>query len=116
MNADRWWDDAVQKLRSVKGLCPQTPEEAEAELKKAKRIPLSEREIESLVSRVVSGQIGDEPLNRRCGEQELDEELAGEVLQLNRNAGEEDEVTTKQLEELREELLSDDDDTDATTE
>ena len=93
-----------------------TPEEAEAELKKAKRAPLSKDEIDSLVRRVVSGEIDEEPVSLRWGEEELDEELAGEVLQLNRNAGDEDADTTKRLNELREELLNDDDDKNSTAE
>ena len=116
MNADKWWDDAVQKLRRMKGLCPLTREEADAELKKTKRVPISESEIDSIVSRIVSGQMDEEPVARPWGEQQLDEELAGEILQLNRNAGEEDPETAKRLNELREQLLNDDDDEDAATE
>jgi hypothetical protein len=111
MNADKWWDDAVQKLRRVKGLCPLSIEDADAELKKAKRVPLSEKLVDSILNRVVSGQPIKEIESPTMPwvEDELDAEFEEELLQLNRNAGEEDEETAKRLRELREQLLNDDD-------
>jgi len=119
MNSDKWLNDALQNLRRAKGLCPLTREEADAELKKAKRIPMTNEEIHSLASRIASGQVErqeEEVVEQPWTEFEVDEELAGEILQLNRNAGEDDPETTKKLNDIREELLNDDDDEDATTE
>lgn len=116
MNADKWWDDAVQKLRRMKGLCSLTREEAEAELKKVKRVPISESKIDAMVKRIVSGQVNDEePATAPWCELQVDEELESELLQLNRHGGEENEETTKHLNELREKLLNDDDDDENTT-
>lgn len=118
MNSDKWLNDALENLRRTKGLCPLTRQQADMELKKAKRIPMSNEEVHSLASRIASGQVEhkEEVVQQPWMELEVDEEFAGEVLQLSRNAGEEDPETTQKLEELREELLSDDDDKDATTE
>lgn len=119
MNSDKWLNDALQNLRRAKGLCPLTREQADAELKKAKRIPMSNEEIRSLASRIASGRLEqeeEETIEKPWGDYEVDEELAGEILQLNRNAGEDDPETAQKLEDLREELLRDGDDEDATTE
>ena len=46
---DRFWDDIAPKYRALRGLCPMTPEEADAEHDNTPAIPLSESEIQAMV-------------------------------------------------------------------
>lgn len=109
---DKWWNDSARLLRHLKGYCELTPEQAEAELKKATPIPLSKGDIDSMVRRVLHGETSDceHTLQYSWMESEVDEALEEELLQLNRNAGDESEVTKHKLNTLRNQLLNDDDD------
>lgn len=98
------------RLRRLKGLCPLTPEEADAELAKTPDDPLSEEEIERLISSATAGALGvGEPFPER--EWDPDDELAGideEVLQLNRNAGDEDAEVDQLVDEHLRKALGED--------
>jgi hypothetical protein len=54
--ADRFWNDIAPKYRAIRGLCPVTPEEADAEYDNTPKIPLSESEIQAMVDAATSGQ------------------------------------------------------------
>jgi hypothetical protein len=109
-DADKYWDDIAAKLRSLKGLCPLTPEEAEAEFDAAPEIPLSDEQIRSIVDSVVSDELPScEPEPELDWSPEREHEAVGEAVgEMYRNRGEDDPNTEKTEEELRQELLSDD--------
>ena len=54
--ADKFWDDAVGKIRKAKGLSPLTPEEADAAFDAAPEVPMSADEIASIADAVTSAQ------------------------------------------------------------
>ena len=100
----------LERLRKLKGLCPLTPEEAEAEFAAAPEEPITPDEVEDLIRRVKSGELdAAEPFPDGQWLDEVEyEDVEEDVLQLNRNAGEEDEATDQLLEELRRKALDDD--------
>lgn len=109
-DADKFWDEVAGKLRRLKGLCPPTPEEAEAAFDSAPDMPLSEAEIDSIAESVISGELtswdpvpsqdwDDDPAVAQVGE---------EARQLFRNEGEEDPEADRVEKELENELLNDD--------
>ena len=55
---DKFWHDVAGKLRKAKGLCPPSPDEADAAFDEAKEIPLSDDQIKSIVESVTSGDMG----------------------------------------------------------
>ena len=100
----------LERLRRMKGLCPLTPEEADAELAATPDTPLSEDEIERLLLSATAGEAGiEEPFPER--EWVPDREMEGideEVLQLNRNAGDEDAEVDQLVDEHLRKALGDD--------
>jgi hypothetical protein len=109
-DAEKFWDEVSGKLRRFKGLRPLTPKEAEAELRGAPDYPLTPGQIDSIVEAVTSGELASwEPLPKLDWTNEFNaDEVNEEVLQLNRNCGDDDPDTARLEEELRQELLSDD--------
>jgi len=109
---DKVFDLVANKLRKKKGLCPPTPEEAAAAFKKAKPIPLTDEEQQSIVEAMLSehapaGETEETPPWRDAP---LDQEIDAECQAIYRNQGEEDEDTKRLEAELDRELLEDDDD------
>lgn len=106
---DRFWDELVSKYRRRKGLTP-TPEQLEREIVKVEAIPLSEDEIESIVSIVSSGDVGPTDVTPDLSWiDEIDTSSVEEgVLQLNRNKGNSDSDIEERLEELRKKALEED--------
>ena len=100
----------LARLRRLKGLCPLTPEEADAELAATPDTPLGDDEIERLLSSALSGSPdAQEPVPER--EWSPEGELEGideEVLQLNRNAGDEDAEVDQRVDEHLRKALGDD--------
>lgn len=109
--ADRFWDDVAGKLRKVKGLCPLTPEEAEAAFDAAPEIPLTPDEVESIVDAVTSGELASwDPLPDADAEADPSfGEVNEQVLQVFRHEGEEDADADREEQDLENELLNEND-------
>ena len=109
-DAEKFWDEVSGKLRRFKRFQPLTPKEAEAELVCAPDDRLTSGQIDSIVEAVTSGELASwEPLPTLDWTNEFNtDEVNDEVLQLNRNRGDDDPDTARLEEELRQELLSDD--------
>lgn len=54
-DAEQRAEEMIHKLRKLKGFCPMTPEEADAEFDAAPAIPLTQDEIRNIVAFVISG-------------------------------------------------------------
>lgn len=100
----------LERLRRLKGLCPLTPEEADAEFAAIPDTPLAEDEIERLISAALSGVVdAKEPVPEQewSPEGELDGIDKG-MLQLNRNVGDEDAEVDQRVDEHLRKALGDD--------
>jgi hypothetical protein len=106
--ADKFWTDAAANLRRAKRLHALTPEEAQAQLDAAQEVPLSEEEIESVIDAATSGELTTwTPTPHLDWAEDFDTAaVADDVLQLNRNRGEEDPEVEQLLDELRREALN----------
>lgn len=113
-DADKYWHEIAGKLRKKKGLGPLTPSEAEAAFDAAPEIPLSDDQIQSITDSVSSGELTTwEPTPNLDWTNEVNlEEVEEGVGQLFRNEGDRDPKTDKAEEELRQELLDDDESED----
>lgn len=106
--ADRFWNDIAPKYRVLRGLCPMTPEEADAEYANTPAIPLSESEIQAMVDAATSGQPPSwEPEVKEWTPDSDVESVEEEMLALYREEGETDAETDVIEEELRKRMLSD---------
>ncbi len=112
-DAEKRAEEAIHKLRKLKGFCPMTPEEADAAYDAAPPDPISDDEIDSLIEAVTSGgKASWEPKpDLRWTEEENNSGVEDDALQLHRNKGEDDGDTTEE-DKLREELLNDEEDED----
>jgi hypothetical protein len=107
---DRFWDDVAGKLRKAKGLCPPTPEEAEAAFDEAPEIPLSDDQIDSIVESVTSGEVTPwDPAPDTGWDDNPAQEIGEQVLAVFRNQGGDDPDGDRAESELERELLDDDD-------
>lgn len=108
-DADKFWDDNVGKIRKAKGLCPLTPEEADAAFDDAPEVPMSADEIASIVDAVTSGELASwEPLPQ--DDYETDPsfgEVNESVLEVFRHEGEADAEAEAVEKELEDEMLND---------
>lgn len=106
-------DDIIAKSRKLHGFCPLTPEEAEAAYENAPEEPLPKGFIDSVLNQVSSEEESwESPVKHDWMEDADYSEVEDGVLQLHRNKGEDDADVEDTEEELRNELLSDDDDED----
>jgi len=106
--ADRFWNDIAPKYRALRGLCPMTPEEADAEYDNAPAIPMTESEIQSIVDAAISGQaLPREPEVKHWAPDSDLEAVEDEMLAMYREEGEPDAETDAIEEELRKRILSD---------
>ena len=107
-DADKFWDDAVGKIRKAKGLCPLTPEEADAAFDAAPEVPMSADEIASIVDAVTSGELASwEPLPQDdYGSDPTFEEVNESVLEVFRHEGETDAEAEAVEKELEDEMLN----------
>jgi hypothetical protein len=107
--ADKFWDEISDKLRQFKGLRPLTPKQAETEFPRVPEEPLSADQIDSIIEAVTTGELASwEPLPQLDWTNALNvDEVTEDVLQLNRNRGENDPETDRLENELRQELLND---------
>ena len=117
---DKFWEKEKGKLRRALDLHPLCQDESEKEYKRAKAEPLSEDDIDAVLAFVRSmGERGG--MAAPADEDEEDEDappewvdpvdagmMEEEMLQLNRNAGVEDEETKDLLDKHRREALGDD--------
>ena len=106
--ADRFWNDIAPKYRAVRGLCPMTPEEADAEYDDAPAIPISKSEIQSMMDAAISGQSPSWKPESQDWTPDSDlESVEDEMLAMYREEGETDPVTDALEDELRKRMLSD---------
>lgn len=111
-DAEKYWNDRLQKLRRFKGLCPLTPSEAEEALSKMRSRPASDAEIDAIVdaiSRGVMPESSDEPPPADWSAEYDHEAIESEAV-LFRNEGEGADEPDASENELLEELLGDDED------
>lgn len=112
------WSRVAARLQRALGLAPPTLEEAEAEMAKAHEVPISDTEINRIVDAATGADtpasVAPEPDYEWTAEFATDE-VAEDMLVLNREAGEEDPEVTQRMEELRKEALSDDEEEDDKT-
>lgn len=103
---DEYWDELVRKYRSWKGLSL-APDQLAREIASVNSIPLSDEEIDSIVSVVSAGESGHTNIRPNLSWiDEIDTSSIEEgVLQLNRNKGESDADFKRRLEELRKKAL-----------
>ncbi len=112
---DNFWDELAKKYRCKRGFAP-TPQELEASASSGEPDePLSDEEIESIVSAVSRGESGrkaDIDISPDVSWiSELDtSSIADGVLQLNRNRGESQEDFEERLNALRKKALEEDGD------
>ena len=105
--ADRFWNDIAPKYRALRGLCPMTPEEADAEYDSAPAIALTESEIQAMVDAAISGQALSRELEVKHWTPDSDlESVEEEMLAMYREEGEADVETDTIEEELRKRMLS----------
>lgn len=108
------WSEIVGKLRRAMGLAPPTPEEADAEMRSAGEIPMSDDEIKAIAKAATEGQRGRPELESTyewlCDQH--DETIEDSLLVMNRNKGEDDEEVQKRLDELRRKALDSENDDD----
>lgn len=114
INPDKHADEALRKLRTLKGYSPLTPDEADAEFDAAPADSISQDEINSIVESIVSGEMASwEPVPDLGWTDEFDlDEVESDSLVLHRNEGEGDDEANAAEDSLREELLEDGDDTE----
>lgn len=108
------WSEIVEKLRRLMGLAPPTPEQADAEMRSAGEIPMSDEEIRAIAKAATEGR-RDRPeleTNYEWLSEQHDETVEDSLLVMNRNKGDDDEEVQKRLEELRREALDSDEDDD----
>ncbi len=108
-DAEKRSEEAIKKLRKLKGFCPMTAEEADAAYDAAPAQLISDDEIDSLIDFVTSGgKASWEPkLDLGWTHEVNTSEAEDDALQLHRNQGEDKGDTTVE-DKLREEMLSDD--------
>lgn len=107
-DADRFWDAIAPKYRALRGLCPMTPEEADAEYDNAPAIPMTETEIQAMVDAAISGQVSSwEPEVKHWTPDSDVESVEEETLAMYREEGEADAETDAIEEELRKRMLND---------
>jgi hypothetical protein len=103
---DRLWERLAPRYQKYKGLCPMTPEEAEAAYDAAPSAPLPARTIRDMVERIT-----------REPEEDLEEEPTawqdsvehGELAAMYREKGDEDPDTDEIEAELRKQMLDGED-------
>lgn len=104
---EKTWKSLAARIRRAKMLHKLSPAEAEAELRDAPDMPLSEGEIDAVIRGATSGKLDawePEP-SPECLEDINTASVDEGVLQLNRNPGENDPETEKLIEELRRSAL-----------
>ncbi len=115
---DSFWNELVGKYRRREGLAPSL-EELEKEIAAVDAVPLSEDDVQSIVSAVSSGDIHPSEVTPDLSWiDEIDTSSVEEgVLQLNRNEGQSDADIEKRLEALRKKALDEntDDEDDVET-
>lgn len=106
--ADRFWDEIVPKYRKLKGLCPMTPQEADAAFDGAPEIPISDDDVQRIVDGVVHDQPPDwQPDSAEWSPDGNLESVDEDMLAVFREEGESDPDTDVKEAELRKRILSD---------
>ena len=115
-DAEKRAEEMLNKLRKLKGLAPMTPEEADTAYDAAPAEPIPRDKIRSIVESVTSGELASwEPVPELEWTDNINlDEVENDALQLYRNKGEDDEASDQAEAELRDELLSDDDEPEDT--
>ncbi|HUE72854.1 MAG TPA: hypothetical protein VMP01_18360 [Pirellulaceae bacterium] len=104
--------EMIQKLRKREGLCPMTDDEADAAFDAAPADPMSKEQIRSIVDLVTSGNTApwDDAMGEPVWDDEIDvSEVEEGLVCMHRNEGESDKSADAIEDELRDELLSQED-------
>jgi hypothetical protein len=106
---DKFWDSFAEDLREFKGLRPLTLKEAEEALRKIPKRAADKHEIEAIINAVSRGEIIEaEPERETSWEPAFDfNAMTEEALALYRGQGDDSDAEDVE-EELRQELLNDD--------
>jgi hypothetical protein len=109
-DAEKHLDELLAKLRKLKGISPLTSKEADDAFNAAPEEPLSKSRMESIVNSVLSGELVSwEPVPELGWTNDMNfDEIEENAMQLYRNKGEDDRTDSTE-DELRHELLRDDD-------
>lgn len=107
---DRFWGEMASKLRRAMKLHPLCPEESETEYKAAERRPLPDGDLDAIVHSIVSGR---DDWKEAQGEETWSDgtdaaDIEDQVLQVNRNLGDEDPEVDERVEEHRRKVLGKD--------
>jgi hypothetical protein len=109
-DADQFWKEVADKLRRAEGFCVPTPKDLEAELDAIEPEPLTDEQIDAMFQAAVSGELAtwtpmpdlDWIEDRESGR------IMEDVMQLNRNLGDEDPEIDELLDRQRVEALGTD--------
>jgi hypothetical protein len=104
---DRLWERLAPKYQKYKGLCPMTPEEAEAAYDAAPSMPLPSRTIREMVERITrDAEVADEVDEPPAWQDSVEH---GELAAMHREKGEDDPDTDEIEAELRKQMLDGED-------
>lgn len=104
---DRLWERLAPKYQNYRGLCPMTPDEAEAAYDAATNTPLSSRTIRKMVEKITGQPLDDDEAEGPMAWQDSKE--VGELCAMYREEGEPDPNTDEVEAELRKQMLDDED-------
>ena len=112
-DADRFWDEVADKLRKAKGFCVPAPKDLQIELDAIERDSLTDDEIDAMVQMAVSGELATwTPMpDLEWTEDGETNRIVDDVMQLNRNLGDDDPEIDELLDQQRREALGTDEDT-----
>lgn len=104
------WSQVVDKLRRALGLAPPSWKEADAEMVKAEAVPMTDEEIERIAGgakRQEDHENYELEADYTWASEYASEEVAEEMLVLNRDAGDEDPEIDDLVDKHRKEALRD---------
>jgi len=114
----RQWSRVAGKLRRALGLAPPSWKEADAEMVEAEAFPMTDTEILQIAGGETAHQERDDyelDADYTWANEYANDDVAEDMLVLNREGGEEDTDVDKRVEEHRKEALRDDDKKDDDT-
>lgn len=102
---DKFWSEMAGRLRRALHLDPLTMQEAEEEYRAAEDKPIPDETIYAIMQSVCSGEETPFPHRDRDLEGTHESNIEDQVLQLNRNQGEEDAEVDELIEKHRRKAL-----------
>ena len=109
-DANRFWNKVADKLRRAEGFCVPAPKDLEAELDAIEPEPLINHQIDEMVEAAVSGEFATwTPMPVLDWNEDAESSrIMQDVMQLNRNLGDEDREIDDLLDQQRREALGTD--------